>query len=209
VGLAQEWFKLGDVPEGVELEPFVAGIVAERLFRGTFGVRFVDNQLWEFIAVLRAHRRGEGSDDRQLLQEVLPNPAFVWLRRRDTVAQAVSYVKARQTNQWWSAGADAPGVRPVFDFEAIDERVAGIVQNNEAWKRWFDESGITALEVDYEVLNASPVDETRRVLEFLGIEPPRSRAIREQSARQRNAVDDDWVARYRAIAGVRSTETPA
>ena len=47
VGLAQEWFKLGDVPEGVELEPFVAGIVAERLFRVAAKLGGLDSPLRE------------------------------------------------------------------------------------------------------------------------------------------------------------------
>ena len=43
------------------------------------------------------------------MAELFPNPIYVWLRRRDPVAQAVSWVKACQTARWWDADvAPAP-----------------------------------------------------------------------------------------------------
>jgi LPS sulfotransferase NodH len=206
VGLAREWFHPKRMPEGGDLNVFVSGVVAERSFRGRFGVKFIDHQLWQFLAALRSLHEAGGSTDRELLTQAFPNPSFVWVKRRNTIAQAVSFWKALQTGQWWiGAGLRAaPSAGPVFDFEGIDQRVAEIALGEERWKRWFDENRITPLEVVYEELDANPVEETRRVLVFLGDDLPPRAGLRTRTARQRDALNDEWIAHYHAIASTRS-----
>ena len=130
-----------------------------------------------------------------------PRPRFVWVRRRDRIAQAVSFARAAQTGHWhhWDP---PPRELPTYSFDAVDALRREIDQLELAWEQWFDREGVEPLEVVYEELLADPERETLRVLEFLSLELPRDVEIQPLTVRQPVAADD-WAARYRKEAAAR------
>ena len=75
---------------------------------------------------------GRNGWDPSLLNEVFPNLRFVLLTRRDKVRQAISYVRAIQSDVWWSIPGDpearpTPKAEPIFDREEIERRVAHLI----------------------------------------------------------------------------------
>jgi trehalose 2-sulfotransferase len=131
-----------------------------------------------------------------------PEPRFVWLRRRDRIAQAVSFAKAVQTGHWhhWDP---KPRHAPTFRFEEVDALLKEVDDQERRWTEWFAREGIEPLEVIYETLCAEPEAETSRVLDFLSLELPAGASIRALTQGQSDAIDADWAAGYRATAAVR------
>jgi trehalose 2-sulfotransferase len=97
-----------------------------------------------------------------------PRTRFIWMRRRDRLAQAASFARAVQTGHWhhWDPPASAePEWRP----DMVEALHAELDELEAGWERWFADSGVEPLEVVYEELAADPTAETKRVLVFLGL----------------------------------------
>jgi LPS sulfotransferase NodH len=184
---------------------FVERVVRSRSVGGVFGVKFVHNQLSSFLDALRALPGNAECTDRELLEQVLPQPRFVWVQRRDIVAQAVSWWRAEKTGEWRlpvGATRETTSELPSFDFEEVDGLVAEIVRGNERWERWFATNQIQAHVVVYEELAADAVAMTRRVLDFLEIDVPDSAAIAPHLEQQADELNVLWTQRYRERAAL-------
>jgi LPS sulfotransferase NodH len=140
-------------------------------------------------------------DDLAVLRSFLPEPSFVWVRREDVVAQAVSWAKAAQTGQW--ASFQPVQAEPEFDFDYIDGLYHLARVHDAAWARWFAAHGVEPIRVVYEELAADPAAVTEDVLARLGLEPtPDGGPAPMELSRQADAVNLDWAARYRRLAGL-------
>ncbi|HEY6542222.1 MAG TPA: Stf0 family sulfotransferase, partial [Ktedonobacteraceae bacterium] len=86
------------------------------------------------------------------LQGIFPNLHYIWIKRHDTLRQAVSHAKATQTNLWVVRGeSSCPTThKPEFSFMQIDFMAQEIKAHNAAWRRFFIENGIQPLVIFYE-----------------------------------------------------------
>jgi trehalose 2-sulfotransferase len=134
-----------------------------------------------------------------LLNHAFGRTRFVYLRRGDVVAQAVSLLRAEQTNVWFETEQDrqVPEQEPLFDFDLIRERIRLIEEHNRAWQEWFASAGIRPYPVRYEELDAAPVHVTRGVLDFLGLELPADREIMVRHKRLADKLNAQWIDMYR------------
>ena len=163
---------------------------------GSFGCKFQWDQLQDVLGRLRRMRESEAPETR-LLADAFPSPSYVWLRRRDVVAQAVSWARALQTNQWRSS--DVSLAKPTFDLTEIAGLRQLIEDEDAAWARWFEVNGIDAEQVFYEDLLADPRRELSRILASLGLDLPADVELLPYPGydRQADAVSVDWCQRYR------------
>lgn len=122
---------------------------------------------------------------------------WIHVTRGDRLRQAVSFVRATQTdswNAWMPARAE-----PHYDANAI-ESAARLIDTWEAgWQGLFAPLGLTPVEVTYEQLDADYDAQVRRVLDHLG--QPDLPVPRAVLARQADETTDDWVARFLAERG--------
>jgi LPS sulfotransferase NodH len=169
---------------------------------GTLGIKLHWDQVEVFLYLLRLRRGLRGANDREVLEAVFPGPAFVSMTREDTVAQAVSWWKAITTGRW-TDGRPVTG-EPRFDADGIAGRVRAIGQHNAAWAGWFRENGVEPLRLTYEELAADPTEVARRVLTFVGVDVPDGFAVEPRTEQQADAVNADWIRRYRELADNRS-----
>ena len=175
-----------------------AALAAGRTSNGVFGGRIMAETLPELIGDLAADA-GSVVSDVELLSAKLGRLEFVHLRRRDVVAQAVSWAKARQTHFWHPDEAVQPGGRrPHYDEELIGRLVAAIEKFEAEWTRWFAAHGIVPHEVVYEELAADPLRTAHAVLDHLGLPVPPGRQLVIGHRRQADHVNADWAARFRA-----------
>jgi trehalose 2-sulfotransferase len=125
-----------------------------------------------------------------------PQPRFVWLRRRDRVAQAVSFARAVQTGHWhhWDP---PPRAAPTFRYDEVDALLRELDELEGAWAGWFEQQRVEPLELTYEELVSKPETDTLRVLDFLSLELPAGAAIRPLTPARRDRANEDWSARYR------------
>ena len=173
-----------------------AAVAAGSTANGLFAARVMWGTLGEMIAKLAASDMCRS--DLEILTEAFGRMRFVHLWRDNTLAQAVSWLRAEQTHSWQHG--DAPtGHEPRFDAAAISSIVRTISEHNAAWRTWFSSVGVQPYDVTYEELVADMSGVTRAILEHLGY----SAATVEISRRHERLGDDinlDWISRYRALA---------
>ncbi len=135
-----------------------------------------------------------------------PSPRWIWMRRRDTLRQAISMVRARQTGAWHST---VPATaEPAYRGAAIARALTSLVAKDAAWQAYFEERGVEPCVVWYRDLVADRGAALRRVLDTLGIQadvplPPPG------LQRQADDLTEEWVARYRKEARARGESLPS
>lgn len=168
------------------------GVFAARIMWGTL------NELARKLGEIHSDLAGSGLD---LLNRAFGRTRFVYLRRGDIVAQAVSWLRAEQTDVWLETNRDqhkTPGREACFDFDKLYKLVQLIENHNVAWRKWFTFVGVRPYLVRYEELEADPVGVTRGVLDFLGLELPADREIVVQHRRLADELNARWIDRYQA-----------
>ena len=176
-----------------------AALAAGTTPNGVFGARIMAETMPELIDDLAAADPGSAVTGVELLSAHLGRLRFVHLRRRDVVAQAVSWAKALQTHYWHPGEAVEPGGRhPHYDEELIGRLVAAIETFEATWNHWFDAHSIVPCQVFYEELAADPPRAAQRVLDFLGLDLPPDRQLVIGHRRQADQINADWVERFRA-----------
>ena len=167
--------------------------------QGTFGIKLHWDQIEVFLYLLRLRRGLRGLGDARALEAVFPATSFVFLTREDVLAQAVSWSKAMATGKW--VDEQSPAGEPDFDADRIAGRVRRIEEHNAAWRRWFGSNGVHPLHLAYEELAADPAGTARRVLAFVGVDVPDDLRVEPRTERQSDAVNDEWIRRYRELVG--------
>jgi LPS sulfotransferase NodH len=180
-----------------------------RLLRERWGVETLEDYLRELLARktspngvfgIKAHwgqykpLLGE-SDPR----DVLPNPRLVFIKRRDRLRQAVSWVRALQTQQW--ADGEGPRVeRPAaFDHDHITQKLMRIDREEDVWEAFVGRHAITPHRVVYEDFVEAQEQTVRGVLDAIGVDAPADLHLPPPALdRQADELSDEWVERYLA-----------
>jgi LPS sulfotransferase NodH len=134
------------------------------------------------------------------LDDWFPDVRWLWLRRADRLAQAISWEIADQTRAYTSL---VPAERaPMYSVAAITKRMARIEAEETAWQSFFDADAIEPLSIWYDDLTAEPAATVRSVADFIGedLAPPKIEAQRPNPfsgmTRQRNEINADWQQRF-------------
>src|SRR5215831_920271 len=191
-----------DVVPGLSRRQFDEYLVVQSARRAretpTLGIKLHWYQVESFLYHLRLRRGLTSANDREVVEAVFPTPTFVWMTREDTIAQAVSWWKAMSTGRWTGTQAARAGAE--YDEDGITGRLRRIEADDRSWRRWFGANEIEPLHVVYEELAADPTGEVRRVLEHIGVDVPPELVVVPRTERQADAVNAEWIERYRAAA---------
>ncbi|WP_415648662.1 Stf0 family sulfotransferase [Stackebrandtia soli] len=186
---------------GIHYPAFVrAAIAAGSTDNGVFAAKLMWGTLAELVAKLGS--TSTALDHLASLTEAFGRVGFVYLRRENAVAQAVSWLRAEQTDTWYIGGAGeiggngTNGGEPRFDASRIAELVGEIDDHNAGWVHWFDAHDVEPHVITYGGLDADPAGTTRGVLDHLGIELPPETSIRSRHHRQADALNDEWIERF-------------
>ncbi len=129
---------------------------------------------------------------------------FVHLTRRDKVAQAVSYVKARQTGLWHAApdGTElerlSPPQEPAYDASEIRTCLEEMTAHDANWEYWFAASEIDPFQITYEQLSARPTKTLLAMLDRLGLEREAADGVEPEVAKLADDINHDWAVRFRS-----------
>jgi LPS sulfotransferase NodH len=161
----------------------------------------------DFLGRLRLLAGGPAASDRALIERLFGRSVFIWVWRGDVVAQAVSWAKAIQTGVWYDHLGWLPRCARRLRFR--EDRVASRCSRRSQHR-------VAAL-VRRERDRASPgsvqdlasdkAGTAKRALAFLGLEISDDLRIVEQTRRQRDALNHEWVGRYRELAASRRVTT--
>jgi LPS sulfotransferase NodH len=159
---------------------------------------------WDHMDLVRACLAAPAGS-RNRFAQLAPVVDFCWLRRRDTVRQAVSLFRARASNQWHSAQPrQSPPDRLEFDYPAIKELVAAITQWNSSWDRYFGDLAISPMALYYEDdLERDYRPAVTRILRMLEVEVPATLTLRAGPERQSDEQSEELVRRYHEAAAAK------
>jgi LPS sulfotransferase NodH len=145
---------------------------------------------------------GADFDENGLIEECFPNPRYIFLRRRDRIRQAISFMRAMNTTEFerktaypvastecYAGSTDgnlggflhdaddrirhaAPGADPEPAMEKISSYVEAFTSQELQWRSFFKRNQVTAHEIVYEDLAADYQTTVLGALKFLGISPP-------------------------------------
>ncbi len=188
---------------------FALGTTPNRVF----GAKLMWRQLPELQALAGTVPEYAGLEIHELLDRLLCGPAYIWVSRADKVRQAVSMWRALQSRRWRAGAPTAAGRGPelVYSFEGIDHLAETFEAEDRSWGAFFADHGISPLRLSYEDDLERDRDATvHAVLHRLGITPPAGWHAPEPTARQADALSEDWVVTYhrdRALRGGRPART--
>jgi LPS sulfotransferase NodH len=130
--------------------------------------------------------------------ERLPGLSFIYLERRDLLGQALSQVRAQQTQQWVASAA--PQGEPVYDGPLINRVLALLATAQARWRYYFARNGIPMLHLVYEEVMQSPQASVEAVGRLIGLEerPKVDLGALGALTIQRDALSETWRARYLA-----------
>lgn len=127
--------------------------------------------------------------------ERLPRLSFVYLTRLDLLGQAISHVRASQTQQW-VAHRLAQG-EPAYDFEAINGELLRLARAQARWSYFLSRNDMPIVHVIYERLVQAPQLCVDAIARLVGVtEPATIDASQVRVKVQRDALNDEWRARF-------------
>lgn len=131
--------------------------------------------------------------------ERMPELRFVHLVRLDVLGQAISHMRAAQTSQWASRLQEIRA--PIYNFDVINKEVVRILNAQNRWRYYFARNGVPVLHLVYEHICDNPQGAAEAVGRLIGLdETPRVDMDKVHAKVQRDALNDEWRARYLAEA---------
>jgi|JI10StandDraft_1071094.scaffolds.fasta_scaffold270117_3 LPS sulfotransferase NodH len=182
----RERFALGPIDEPGGLEAYFRALARHRSSpNGVFGLKAHFSQL-------RPHVQDPA------MRRLLRRSRFVWLRRRDILGQAISYLVALRSGRWRQVrGAQRPQHQSEFSAGSIERAVATMAADERMWEVAFAVNGIVPLEVWYEDLVADPDPVCRAVCRMMGVEPVEPFQLAASPLeRQGDPVKAEWRAAF-------------
>ena len=155
---------------------------------GLFGIKIHRHHFEKFLA-----------EDKTLLEESLAPRQWIFLRREDRVAQAVSWSRALQSGRW--AAHQKFALPVVYRRRQIRQLVERIDREEAAWNGYFRAERIEPLRLRYEDLVADRASVLRTVLEFLEVPDAAGIPLPEPDLEQQSdGLNRAWIERYRQEA---------
>lgn len=142
-------------------------------------------------------------------EDLFPGARFVWMRRHDRVAQAVSYAMADQTGVWILDGEWLPDKQPVgqpaYDFDVILQCLRIILDEESLWSQYLASQPFEAMIVWYEDLVARYEDVVRTCLRFVGVINDLNEVPEPRIRRQATRLNAEWTQRFESDLHARGT----
>lgn len=173
---------------------------------GVFGLKLHWYQLPEMMKMFGEPVAGIDLD--RVLSSRFPTRKYLWLRRRNKVAQAISNYRALKS-QVWRIGHGVPEKKPKiadlgFDAAAIEHQVAVVEHFDRQWQTWFQLSRRQALVLYYEDFSQTYERTVRGVCDYLGVGGPDLTIPEPRLERQSDDMSAEWEDRYRKLKGLPS-----
>jgi len=167
---------------------------------GVFGIKIHRPQLDDAVRRIEAYVGRNDLTITRLLGSAFPNLSYIWLRRRDKIAQAVSLFKAFSSISFMQVSGQRPaiGIKIDYDETKIAFYLSAIRNWDNGWRHFFESNGIQPLILEYEELASSYVETVRSVLSFLKIPEADDISIdKPRYERISNETSASWIARFK------------
>lgn len=167
---------------------------------GVFGLKLMWSQFDETSRCFANRPDFAGLAMDQLFEKLLPGIKYIWIRRRDKEAQAVSLAIAQQTGLWTSKHSGKDDVELEFDYYKIHDLCMLLGYQEDQWQKYFDTYGIKPLMITYEDYVQNIPGTIKEILDYLHIAHDRELKIAEAPLRRlRTDRNSEWASRYREL----------
>lgn len=134
------------------------------------------------------------------LLDCLSPITYIYINRRDKLAQAVSMAKAHQTDSWTSLATPKSATLRYCKHE-IARCFAEANRQTRNWRRWFRDHGVKPVLIDFEDLVADPAKIVRNVVTVLGVQNDTPDTVYvPKIQKQGDDMNEHWIERYRCEA---------
>lgn len=169
---------------------------------GVFGLKL----FWEQFLYLekRARRNSvlgpEDIDRDELLAVFFDQPYYIFLRRKNKIKQAISYVKALQSDTFLVPAKKQAGkpVRKkpefVYDNRLIEYFLEKYVMEDMLWERFFSENRIQPYEIWYEDFVQDYQQSMHELIDFLDLDQVKIPS--PYSKKQADSTNQEWYQRF-------------
>jgi LPS sulfotransferase NodH len=173
---------------------------------GISGIKLHYYQFAELPIKIEAINKSSQLTAAETMAWLFPRARYIWLTRRDKVRQAISYLLASSTDNWWTIEGAKPNKRdgstddPEFDPDAIAHWKRVFVENDAKWQACFKDNHIEPLIIHYEDLVSDRPGTIINILKWL--EVPEADAVHipaPRLKRQSNARNEEWLKRYETV----------
>jgi LPS sulfotransferase NodH len=131
------------------------------------------------------------------LLDVLSPVTYIYINRRDKVAQAVSMAKALQTNWWSSRMEEGPKPPLQYDRELIAKCLKEVELQDAGWLKWFDAQNVAPFQLTYEDLTADTAGTVSSIVELLGVQnDERVEVAVPPAKKQSDETNQEWIERF-------------
>jgi trehalose 2-sulfotransferase len=141
----------------------------------------------------------------QVLATMLPRGGprhIVYLRRRDLVAQAVSYARAVMSGIWRKEQEAREPNSIDYSQEQLESAERGILFQQNVWGRMFNDLRIDPLCIWHEDVLADPAAAARQVADYIGVAVDPASAVHiPQIHKQSRGDAEAWMGRYSQSRG--------
>ncbi len=136
----------------------------------------------------------------EVLATILPQGRprrIVYLRRRDRLAQTVSYARANLSGVWRKDQEEAGAPSVDYSEEALESAERGIAHQEAGWEQMFAELKIEPLTVWHEEALADGDAVTRAVADYVGVSIDPAAAVAVPPIEKQSEGDSrEWAERY-------------
>lgn len=143
---------------------------------------------------------------KQILELTFPNIRFIYISRLDTLRQAISVIKARQSGCWGITNiTETPDFSDyVYDYDQITAAIERIEYIKNIWREWFRLTNIDPLQITYEDLCQSPLRVIALCAKLLCVDNITisrdllNDGLAKKSApvKQADSLSEEWATRY-------------
>jgi LPS sulfotransferase NodH len=172
---------------------------------GVFGVRIMWRDFLELIDKLQQDSKYKEMSAARIMSTIFPNLHYIYLTRKDKVRQAISYSKARQTNEYYQTidgmteghPTRTPTDKLKFRFKEIHRYANNFFQQDENWRQYFRDNDIHTFSVIYENLVEKYEQTIIELLKYMKIEIPDEKTqIQSHLVKQADSISDKWIRKY-------------
>ena len=193
-------------PSEAAYDPEIDGAYIRKVFangtseNGVFGVVIHWFVFQDAVRRLRAFGNVRESEaPHRVLAAAFPKLSYVWLKRRDKIAQAVSWSKAIQTGSYTGGQAQGVGESLRFDYGMIRYLLTALTSFENAWRSFFSSSGVTPLVLYYEDFSTNYASSIRSVLDFLQLDAGGVDIARPTREKYADARSLEWIEQFKQL----------
>jgi LPS sulfotransferase NodH len=129
------------------------------------------------------------------IPNIINQPKFIWIRRKDVVGQSVSLSIAVQNRKWYST-EQGINVIPKYRQDEIFNFIKFIDEANTKFSTYFNIFNANYLEVVYEQLSKNPIKITEEICNFLEIPFQKPDLQKIELEIQRNEINEKFKQRF-------------